>query len=1283
VKSKLMPLQKFWSALALSLLIGLCLCSLGARAAVSYQAAGTAVNGTGSVTPTWPVHAIGDIALLFVESTGGEAVTLSTPSTFALLTTQSIGATTSGTRLTVFWARATSAAMAAPVVADPGNHVYAQILTYRGAVATGNPWDVTGGGTSAPFVLDAVTTTVANTRVVQTISRDNDSANANFSAETNANLTGITERNDGGTSSGNGGGFAVWDGVKATAGSIGNTTVTSANSVLSAYLTIALSPSGASAPTYQATGNAASGTGAVTPTWPSHATNDIGLLFVESTGGQAVTAPAGWTAVTNSPQANGAGTAGTRLSVFWIRATSNGMTNPTVADPGDHVYALIITYRGVVTSGNPWNVTGGNIGPLLTVSGVTTATANTLIVQAASRDNDASGAYFSGQTNANLTGIVERVDGGTTSGNGGGFAIWDGSLATAGATGNTTVTPAANISSAFVTIALKPFVTALDHIRIAHDGSASTCGPEPVTLIACANAACTAPHYTGSDVTGINLLPTTSSYTWSPASTASILAASGGVNTGITLARSTGGTASLSITGTPSPAPTNVYECYNTTTSTSGDCNLVYAAGALTFNVLDHVADTQQQVTVTTCSASFANTTRSVKFWTTYINPNSGTLTGKIAAGGVSVNNADCSSGYASLATSSASPTSVNLNFGTGAAPQATFTLCYPDVGEVRLDAKYDGSASNTPPDAGVTILGTDSSFFVRPDHFSVTGIKCTSTSAANCAAGARAMPTPGDNPAASDQTGGAFMRAGDSTQTAAKFTATITAKNAHDNVTPNFGREAAPGPAGITLTSVLVAPTPGNAGTLTCKGSTANCVILGGATNFSNGATTVTDLAWSEVGILSIDPALNPASYLSSGGIAMPTNSGNIGRFIPDHFGVTTPSIVPLLSLYPVLTRASLTPTVTTATGTAAPATVIGVAATTGFTIGSRVRIPGAGAGNTAFTATVTAVDTVGSTLTLDTAIGTDINTADPVIPEWGSYMGETMNAQFDLVAQNVGGGTTTNYKGVYAKLDPTVPGNPLNFGAVSGGTNLTSRLNTPTLTSALISGTTYSNIFQNGTASIVAPLTISRSSSPDGPYSSVKFGIAPESRIPPLESDGVQMGSYDLNVGGSNDHTSIMDASVQTTTEVRFGRLRLINAYGSELLPPRVGYRLEYWAGSQWQVNVADSETPLEAGNIYSGSLGAPTRLTSPTRGVGVITFAPAAVGIYDIAVNLNASGNDTSCNASHGGTTAANMPWLKGFWSPQATCNGTAAWLQDPNARIKLGSPKAAYIYMRERY
>lgn len=215
------------------------------------------------------------------------------------------------------------------------------------------------------------------------------------------------------------------------------------------------------APVFQAAGVAVTATGAVSPAWPIHEIDDVALLFVESSGGEAATlsTPAGFVAVANSPQATGAGTAGTRLTVFWARATSTTMAAPTVADPGDHVYAQIITYRGVINTGNPWDVTGGGVkaaaSTTVTVAGITTTVPDTLIVQAVARDNDSNAAAFSAQTNANLVNIVERSDAGTASGNGGGFAVWDGVKALAGATGNTTSTVTSSIN-AFLSIALVP-----------------------------------------------------------------------------------------------------------------------------------------------------------------------------------------------------------------------------------------------------------------------------------------------------------------------------------------------------------------------------------------------------------------------------------------------------------------------------------------------------------------------------------------------------------------------------------------------------------------------------------------------------------------------------------------------------------------------------------------------------------------------------------------------------------------------------------------------------------
>ncbi len=194
-------------------------------------------------------------------------------------------------------------------------------------------------------------------------------------------------------------------------------------------------------------------------------------------------------------------------------------------------------------------------------------------------------------------------------------------------------------------------------------------------------------------------------------------------------------------------------------------------------------------------------------------------------------------------------------------------------------------------------------------------------------------------------------------------------------------------------------------------------------------------------------------------------------------------------------------------------------------------------------------------------------------------------------------------------------------------------------------------------------ASSSFTRTALPDGPYDSFALKASILS-----EPDGV----------------AISGTSLSNTTRLRFGRLRLVNFIGSELLKPRVEYRAEYWDGNRWATNTLDtgaSATSIVAGNITTGGLTL-NALTGLNGGIGYLTFNTAAAGSYDIAFDLNASGVDTSCNAAHAGTPA-DKPWLQGHWTAPANCGGVAAWAQDPNARIRLGSPRAPYIYLREQY
>jgi hypothetical protein len=218
-----------------------------------FVAAGAVASGTGTITPALPTgRATNDILLLFIE-TSNQAVSISNQNggTWTAVTNSpqycGTAASTTGARLTAFWSRY-NGTQGAPTVSDSGDHQLARIIAIRGAVTSGNPWDVTAGGVEAVSdtsgSIVGATTTVANTLVVTAIatSLPDESSTAKFSAWTNANLTSLTERTDNSVTAGNGGGLAIATGIKATAGAYGNTAVTLANAAYKGMMSIAIKP---------------------------------------------------------------------------------------------------------------------------------------------------------------------------------------------------------------------------------------------------------------------------------------------------------------------------------------------------------------------------------------------------------------------------------------------------------------------------------------------------------------------------------------------------------------------------------------------------------------------------------------------------------------------------------------------------------------------------------------------------------------------------------------------------------------------------------------------------------------------------------------------------------------------------------------------------------------------------------------------------------------------------------------------------------------------------------
>jgi hypothetical protein len=140
------------------------------------------------------------------------------------------------------------------------------------------------------------------------------------------------------------------------------------------------------APQFVANGPVTGSTGALSVAWPTHETDDIGILWVE-TANQTVSTPAGWTLIANT----GTGTAGnasaTALWAFWKRAASAAEAAVAITDTGTRQTAFIQTFRGCLTGATPIDVSATSTASgsaSVSITGGTTTVVDTLCVAAVS-----------------------------------------------------------------------------------------------------------------------------------------------------------------------------------------------------------------------------------------------------------------------------------------------------------------------------------------------------------------------------------------------------------------------------------------------------------------------------------------------------------------------------------------------------------------------------------------------------------------------------------------------------------------------------------------------------------------------------------------------------------------------------------------------------------------------------------------------------------------------------------------------------------------------------------
>ena len=231
---------------------------------------------------------------------------------------------------------------------------------------------------------------------------------------------------------------------------------------------------------------------------------------------------------------------------------------------------------------------------------------------------------------------------------------------------------------------INPIGPVVHHFEFSYGSDALTCSPQEVFVKACANASCSE-LYTG-DVE-LTLNPSG----WEGGDTQIISAGSGTLD----LWHTSAGTVNISV-ATSSP----VSQAYTTNLCSvdggalSADCSLTFADAGFVLDIPDITAGqgtdgallkaVKKSDTSTACVPAFADVTRTVNLWSTYIDPDD---SGRVVSWPVRIN------GTTDAGSSSATAQAVALAFNSNG--EATFSVNYADAGRMQLNALYSGSGDD------------------------------------------------------------------------------------------------------------------------------------------------------------------------------------------------------------------------------------------------------------------------------------------------------------------------------------------------------------------------------------------------------------------------------------------------------------------------------------------------------------------------------------------------------------------------------------------------------------
>ena len=269
-------------------------------------------------------------------------------------------------------------------------------------------------------------------------------------------------------------------------------------------------------------------------------------------------------------------------------------------------------------------------------------------------------------------------------------------------------------------------------------------------------------------------------------------------------------------------------------------------------------------------------------------------------------------------------------------------------------------------------------------------------------------------------------------------------------------------------------------------------------------------------------------------------------------------------------------------------------------------------------------------------------------------TYMNQPFqNLTANIQAENAAGAVTVNYHS---------PGFPANLATVAwqaenadNGTDLSARLNV----------TAPSPLWSNGVYSLSTAAAFLRRAAPDnpdGPFDSLRLGV----RL--TDPDAVVLAGLDMDATTAGACAPCNAKLIGAATSTRFGRLRMLNAHGSELRALPLTVRSEFWNGAGFATHGADNCTAM--GPVMLNAAPSTCTRTPPVAGVGSVLSSGVAT------LTLGAPGVSGCADV-----TMTTPTWLMGNWDGVDQLGDGTLYDDNAAARATFGVYRDRLIFRRE--